>query len=344
MIEHGAEIVFETARLWVSLGHHGAGTDAPFYIDCVTGPDEYTALVNNNCYTNLMAQENLRYACEVADWLETTHSKEYAGITKQMKPPLADDERSAWKRAADKMYIPYDKQTGLFAQDDAFFNRAEWPWDMGKRDGKEVLLSRFHYLVIYRHKICKQADVVLALYLLRDCASLEDKRRNFDYYERITTHDSSLSTCTFSIVANEIGEHKRAYGYFIQTARLDLDDSHGNVTAGVHIANMAGTWMSLVNGFARLRLEPGNHFGESIPHYKPCFPRDWEEYSFKVNHPGCVLKVTIKRGMTDDDPCTAEYELLSAPLGGGLKFKHYETLFTVVQGEPRILQLPSEAC
>jgi trehalose/maltose hydrolase-like predicted phosphorylase len=189
-----------------------------------------------------------------------------------------------------------------------------------------VLLNRFHYLVIYRHQVCKQADVMLAFFLLPDRATLEQKRRNFDYYEPITTHDSSLSTCTYGILASEIGYRPMAYQYFMQTARMDLDDSHGNVAAGVHIANMAGTWMSVVNGFAGLRLEHGQHPGDSIPHYKPYLPDEWESYSFRVRHrQHHVLQVTITR---QADAVEVNYALLTDQVDlQPLKIKHHGTLF-----------------
>jgi trehalose/maltose hydrolase-like predicted phosphorylase len=326
LVEKGAEIIFETARLWADLGTYVPSLDNAFCIHGVTGPDEYTAIVDNNCYTNLMAQENLRYAVEVAAWLKANQPDRFEHIVTGLQPPLAEDEISAWTQAAAAMYIPYDEQRGLFAQDDGFFNRPAWRWDWGNRDGQKVLLNRFHYLVIYRHQVCKQADVMLAFFLLPDRATLEQKRRNFDYYEPITTHDSSLSTCTYGILASEIGYRSMAYQYFMQTARMDLDDSHGNVAAGVHIANMAGTWMSVVNGFAGLRLEHGQHPGDSTPHYKPYLPDEWESYSFRVRHrQHHVLQVTITRQV---NAVEVSYALLTdqgelQPL----KIKHHGTLF-----------------
>ncbi len=164
---------------------------------------------------------------------------------------------------------------------------------------------------------------------------MEQKRANFAYYDAITTHDSSLSTCTFGIVASEIGEHQRAYDYFWETALMDLADKHGNVTAGVHIANMAGTWMSVVNGFAGLRLEAGSHLGESIPHYKPTLPAKWEAYSLVLKHMGQVLRVTVKREA--DGQCVAEYMLVD---GNGLTLKHYGEPFTLTGSEPQRKAIP----
>ncbi len=333
LIEMGAEIVFETARLWADLGDYVPARGNQFCIHGVTGPDEYTALVDNNCYTNMMAQEHLRYACAVAQWLHSTDPHAYTAIAGRLR--LSDKELQTWAQAADNMYIPYDAHTGLFAQDDGFFHRASWRWDWGTRDGKSALLNRYHYLVVYRHQVCKQADVLLALYLLndREDVNMEKKRRNFNYYEQITTHDSSLSKCTFSIVASEIGYHERAYSFFNDTVRMDLDDGHGNVTAGVHIANMAGAWMSVVNGFAGLRLEPGVHPGDGVPHYKPTLPDQWEAYSFKVNHRDCVLEVTVKRDPEQPVQVVAGYTLL--PDGGqNLTLKHYGSTFTLSAENP----------
>ncbi len=326
LVGKGAAIVFETARLWADLGTYVPSLGNAFCIHGVTGPDEYTAIVDNNCYTNMMAQENLRYAVQVAAWLKATQPDRFEAIAASLKPSLAEAEVSDWAQAADAMYIPYDEQRGLFAQDDGFFNRPAWRWAWGNRDGQKVLLNRFHYLVIYRHQVCKQADVMLALFLLPDRASLDEKRRNFDYYEPITTHDSSLSTCTYGILASEIGYRPMAYQYFMQTARMDLDDSHGNVAAGVHIANMAGTWMSVVNGFAGLRLEHGQVPGEGIPHYKPYLPDEWDSYSFRVRHRlHCILQVRVTRRA---DGVEVIYELLTDhPSLQSLKVKHHGTLF-----------------
>jgi len=328
LLQGGAEIIFETARMWVSLAGYDQARDH-YSIHNVTGPDEYTAIVDNDCYTNMLAQAHLRYASEVAQWLNTV------GGSLPQQPTAA--EVAQWDQVAAKLVIPQTNADGVFEQNDGFFQRPDWPHDFGKRDGGDVLLKRFHYLTIYRHRVCKQGDVLLALYLLPEHApTLEQKRANFDYYDAITTHDSSLSTCTFGIVASEIGEHQRAYDYFWETALMDLADKHGNVTAGVHIANMAGTWMSVVNGFAGLRLEAGAHLGESIPHYKPTLPAKWEAYSLVLKHMGQVLRVTVQRAA--DGQCVAEYALVE---GDGLTLKHYGEAFTLTGGEPQRKPIPS---
>jgi alpha,alpha-trehalose phosphorylase len=161
-------------------------------------------------------------------------------------------------------------------------------------------------MVIYRHQVCKQADVVLALLLLPDQFTLDAKRRDFDYYEAVTTHDSSLSSCIFSIVASEVGYHHKAYDYFMETARLDLDDTHGNTHYGVHTAAMAGTWMGVAYGFAGMRVAGG------ALRFAPTLPAQWQHYQFKIQLRGALLQVRVGREQV-------EYALLQ---GDALEFTH----------------------
>lgn len=302
LIEGGAEILFETARLWADLGTFIPGKG--FCINGVTGPDEYTAIVDNNCYTNLMAQTNLNYAHEVAAWMAKDAPNEYQRIT--AKIGLEASELEAWKQAADEMYIPYDETQGIYKQDDTFLDKAIWNFENTPPENYPLLLH-YHPLVIYRHQVCKQADFVLAMFLLGSRFTLEEKRRNYDYYEKVTTHDSSLSTCIFSIVASEIGYTEKAYQYFMNTARMDLDDFHSNVKDGVHIANMAGTWMSVVNGFGGMRVYNG------VLSLNPYLPSGWEGYSFKVAFQGKLLSVNVSQAQVS-------YTLIE---GDALEFEHH---------------------
>jgi alpha,alpha-trehalose phosphorylase len=287
LLEGGAEMLFETARLWRSLGAYIPAKGDQFCINTVTGPDEYTAIVNNNLFTNMMAQENLWYAARIAAWMANVHPAAFA--TLRDKIGLGANEAAGWQEAADRMYIPYDQAQGLYMQDDSFFEKARWDFD-NTPDDHYPLLLHYHPLVIYRHQVCKQADLVLALFLLGNRFTLEDKRKNYDYYEQVTTHDSSLSTCIFSIVANEIGYHEQAYDYFVSTARMDLDDYHRNVGDGVHIANMAGTWMGVVNGFGGLRVYDG------VIHLSPTLPAQWQGYSFNLALGENLLRVQVGSG------------------------------------------------
>jgi alpha,alpha-trehalose phosphorylase len=284
LIRYGAEILFETARLYADLGDFIPAKGNRFCINGVTGPDEYTALVNNNCYTNLMAKENLQYACQIAEWLKQNAISEYQRVVHNTG--LEESELEAWKRAADEMYIPYDSKLKIHLQDDDFLNRAPWDFENTPSD-KYPLLMHYHPLVIYRHQVCKQADLVLALFLLGNRFNLEDKRRNFDYYEKITTHDSSLSKCIFSIMASEIGDLDKAYRYFLETVRTDLDDIQKNTKDGIHAANMAGAWMCMVYGFAGMRVYDG------VLSFNPVLPREWQKYQFRINIRESIIEITI---------------------------------------------------
>ncbi|SCM75845.1 Beta-phosphoglucomutase [uncultured Pleomorphomonas sp.] len=281
LTDGAAELVFETARIWADLAHP---VDGSYHIDEVTGPDEYTALVNNNFYTNVMAKTHLAFAVEVAGWMGREKPEAFAALSERLG--LADDEVGHWSEVSDRLRLPYDAARGIHAQDDAFLARKVWDFAGTPADNYPLLLH-YHPLVIYRHQVCKQADVVLALFLRGDLFPKAVKRRDFDYYEAITTHDSSLSTCIHSIVASEVGLHERAYEFFMDTARMDIDNTHGNTFHGVHTAAMGGTWMSLVHGFAGLRARKGQL------HFAPSLPKGWSRYRFRLVDHGRTLEVAV---------------------------------------------------
>jgi beta-phosphoglucomutase len=250
LLDGGAELLFETARFWLSLGSYVDEQGGDFCINEVTGPDEYTALVNNNYYTNLMAQWNLEYACAVAHDLESADPTAYAEIATRLA--LEPAEVDEWAQAASRMRLPFHQGLGIHAQDDLFLTRAVWDF-AGTPPENYPLLLHYHPLNVYRFQVLKQPDVVLAQVLLPERFTTAEKKRNFDYYDPLTTGDSSLAPCIQSVAAADLGYTERAYSYFRQTARMDLDDIGGNTAAGVHTAAMAGTWMSLVYGFAGMR-------------------------------------------------------------------------------------------
>lgn len=269
--EFGAEVLFETARLWMDVGHFYEGT---FRIDDVTGPDEYTCIVNNNYYTNAMAKWNLYWAAKVFELVDTV--------------PVTEKEAKEWLEASDKMFLPYDDKLKINPQDDSFLQKAVWDFE-GTPKEKYPLLLHFHPLTLYRYQVLKQADTVLAHFLLEDEQDLETMKNSYDYYEKITTHDSSLSYCVYSIMAAKLGYHEKAYNYFIETARLDLDNTHGNTKDGLHMANMGGTWLAIVYGFAGLRVKEG---GIS---FAPFVPEKWEGYSFVVHYQDRKLKLELTK-------------------------------------------------
>jgi alpha,alpha-trehalose phosphorylase len=301
MAQAGAEIVLETARIWLGIGSYDRA--GRFCINEVTGPDEYTALVNNNYYTNAMAQMHLRFAADIADTVKRERPADFERIARAIG--LSDGEIAEWRRAAGLMHLPYDAALGIHEQDDSFLSKKVWDFAATPKENYPLLLN-YHPMVIYRHQVCKQADVVLALLLLSDQFTLEDKRRDFDYYEAVTTHDSSLSSCIFSIVASEVGYQDKAYDYFMETARLDLDDTHGNTHYGVHTAAMAGTWMGVAYGFAGMRTAGG------ALRFAPTLPTQWQHYQFKIQVRGALLQVRV-------DQEAVEYTLLR---GDALAFTH----------------------
>lgn len=280
------EILWETARFWEDMGVYLETKDNKFCINGVTGPDEYTAMVNNNYYTNLLAKENLLNAYKGAKFLQETDEKYYHDLMRKIR--LDETEIAGWKKAADAMYFPYSEELGIYPQDDSFIYKKKWDIENTAPD-KFPLLDNHHPLVLYRHQVCKQADLILALFLMSHQYNEEDLKRNFDYYEGITVHESSLSACIFSIMASQIKYHDKAYDYFMDSARLDLDDYHQNTKAGIHMANLAGTWMCIVNGFAGMRVY------EDAISFAPYLPKNWKGYSFKVRYRGRVIKVDVKQ-------------------------------------------------
>ncbi|HET9093593.1 MAG TPA: glycosyl hydrolase family 65 protein [Solirubrobacteraceae bacterium] len=275
--EVGTELLIETARLWHSLGHRDAR--GRFRIDGVTGPDEYSAVADNNVYTNLMAQRNLRAAAQAA----------------ARHPDLAQalgvdpDEVTAWRDAAEAVLIPYDDRLGVHPQAEGFTEHELWDF-AGTAAEQYPLLLHFPYFDLYRKQVVKQADLVLALYACGDSFSDEQKRANFDYYEPLTVRDSSLSAATQAIVAAEVGYLGLAFAYFREAALMDLDDLEHNVRDGVHIASLAGAWSAVVAGFGGMR-----DTGETLA-FAPRLPDELTRLAFRLRYRGAVVAVEIERG------------------------------------------------
>lgn len=299
----GAEILFETARIWMQLGHFNPNRHHKFCIDGVTGPDEYTAIVNNNFYTNAMAKMNLSFAKHIADELKAEAPEPYEALLKTLA--LTSEEIESWHHAAEQMYLPFDEGLGIHQQDDGFLNKK--PWDFVNTPATQYpLLLHFHPLVIYRHQVLKQADVVLAMYLLDDQFDKNQKIRNLNYYEPITTHDSSLSSCIHSIQFSETDQYERAYAFFKDTVRMDLDNHHQNSEHGVHIANMAGSWACVTHGFAGLRVRSDELY------FNPHLPDGWSGYCFCVQYAECLVRVHVTQ-------TSVQYDLVS---GVGITVNH----------------------
>jgi alpha,alpha-trehalose phosphorylase len=303
--KYGAEMLVETARLWRDLGFYSDAKGGRFCINSVTGPDEYHALVNNNAFTNLMAQENLRYAAKTVESLRVANPQAYDALIGMTALEQAEVEE--WTRAASLMYVPYDEHRMIIPQDDSFLDREPWDFD-GTPNDKYPLLLFYHPLNIYRKQVIKQADVILAMFLLGDKFSLEEKKRNFDFYDPLTTGDSSLSSCVEAIVAAQIGDAKKAIKYGMAALLMDLADVGGNVKDGCHIASMGGTWMMLTYGLGGMRDDDGglSFWPRRAPEHKAIL-------RFPVTYRGQVLEVEItgeRVGYTlrDGDALTIHHE------------------------------------
>jgi alpha,alpha-trehalose phosphorylase len=282
LVEAGAEMLVETARLWADLGFYG--DDGAFHIHGVTGPDEYTTVVNDNAYTNLMARSNLSYAAECVRWLASERPIDHIRLVEDTG--LRPGEVEGWERAAAAMHVPYDERRGIHPQDSAFLDRE--PWDLDTTPAADFpLLLHYHPLEIYRRQVVKQADVVLAMFLLGDEFTDRQKRDNFEYYDRLTTGDSSLSASVESIVAAEVGANERALEYFRFALLMDLADAAGNASDGVHVACAGGVWQALVFGFGGVRETDG------ALAITPRLPAEWRSLEFPLRFCDRQLRVHL---------------------------------------------------
>jgi alpha,alpha-trehalose phosphorylase len=270
----GVELLVETARLWRSLGHHDA--KGGFRIDGVTGPDEYSAVADNNVYTNLMAQRNLRAAADAVE----RHPHRAAALH------VDDEEAASWRDAAARMMIPYDSLLEVHPQAESFTEHQRWDFENCTPDDYPLLLH-YPYFDLYRKQVVKQADLVLALYTCGDAFTPEEKVRDFEYYEPLTVRDSSLSACCQAIVAAEVGHLDLAYDYFAEAALMDLDDLEHNTRDGIHIASVAGTWLAAVAGFGGMR----DHGGQLS--FSPRLPSALTGLKFRLMFRGRSLRVDI---------------------------------------------------
>ncbi len=309
--KYGLELLVETARLWRSLGHHDAHGN--FRIDGVTGPDEYSALGDNNVYTNLMAERNLRAA---ADAVERCPDRAH-------ELDVDDEEAAAWRDAAKAMLVPYDELVGVHPQAEEFTEHAVWDFENTAPELYPLMLH-FPYFDIYRKQVVKQADLVLALYLRGDRFSPDEKRRDFTYYEGLTVRDSSLSSFIQGVVAAEVGHLELAYDYYAEAALLDLEDLHHNTKDGVHLASLAGAWIGAVAGFGGMR----DHDGDL--EFRPRLPRRLRHLCFRISFKGRRLKIDVEHG-------EARYTLVR---GDDLEIAHHGEALTLDSSEPVTRPIP----
>jgi alpha,alpha-trehalose phosphorylase len=323
--EIGLELLVETARLWRSLGQHDAA--GRFRIEGVTGPDEYSAVKDNNIYTNLMAQRNLICAAEAATRL--TDEADALGVT--------TEEAASWRDAANAMYIPFDERLGVHPQHEGFTDYARWDFRNTPEDHYPLLLH-YPYFQLYRKQVVKQSDLVLAMYLRSEAFTPEQKARNFAYYEPLTVRDSSLSACTQAVIAAEVGQLDLAHDYLAEAALMDLRDVEHNTSDGVHMASLAGAWIALVAGFGGMRA------GGGALAFSPRLPGGITELTFRLRYRGRKLRVTVtaehaKYELLDGEPLSVTHHGKEFKLGK----KAVQHDISPVQPGPRPEQPPGRA-
>jgi alpha,alpha-trehalose phosphorylase len=299
--EAGVELLVETARLWRSLGHHDAS--GQFRIDGVTGPDEYSAIADNNVYTNLMAARNLSAAADAVE--------RHPDLAKQLS--VDDEETASWRDAAKTIFIPYDESLAVHPQADGFTQHDVWDFDSTPPENYPLLLH-YPYFDLYRKQVVKQADLVMALFFAGESFTAEQKARDFAYYEQLTVRDSSLSACIQAIVAAEVGHVELAYDYFAEAALLDLGDLEHNTRDGVHIASLAGACIAALAAFGGLR----DHLG--MLSFTPRLPQALTRLAFSLR---CRKSIQLR---VEVEPTQATYSLL---MGKKLDIHHHGQPVTV---------------
>jgi alpha,alpha-trehalose phosphorylase len=308
--ETGLELLVETARLWRSLGHHDV--HGRFRIDGVTGPDEYSAVADNNVYTNLMAQRNLRLAADAVE--------RHVGRAAELRVDL--EEAAAWRDAAQAMLVPFDAELGVHPQSEGFTDHQMW--DFENTDPSQYpLLLHFPYVDLYRKQVIKQADLVLAMHLRGDVFSEAAKARNFSYYEPLTVRDSSLSACTQAVLAAEVGHLELAYDYFAEATLIDLEDVAHNTRDGLHIASLAGAWIAAVAGFGGMRDHDG------LLSFRPRLPEGLTRLVFGICFRDRRIRVEVTRHQ-------ARYSLRQGP---PLQVSHHGQTITITADKPVVRRI-----
>ncbi|MBN9186565.1 MAG: glycoside hydrolase family 65 protein [Microbacterium sp.] len=324
LYREGVDVAVETARLWATLGfwRSNGGTES-FHIHGVTGPDEYTTVVNDNLFTNVMARFNLRFAAHTVRDMQEVDGETYRLMVDRLG--LDPSEPEAWERAADALHIPYSEALGIHPQDEVFLEKEVWDLERTPPEQRPLMLH-FHPLVIYRYQVLKQADVVLALFLQGNHFTAEEKLADFEYYDPMTTGDSTLSAVVQAILAAEVGYQDLALEYFDQSLFVDLADLHHNASDGVHVASAGGVWTALVSGFGGMR----DHFGDLT--FDPRLPADWTELSYVLHWHGTRLGVTV----------TADALSIVAGEGDAVSFSVRGAGYTVQGGETVVIPLADQ--
>ncbi len=286
--EKGLEVLIGIARFWHQRATYSTYRNQ-YVILGVTGPNEYENNVNNNFYTNYLAKWCIDYAIEQINKVENEYTSDYARIMSKVN--LENAEIAHWKAVADNMYFPYSDEHDVYLQQDGFLDKELIKvHDLDK--SQRPINQKWSWDRILRSPYIKQADTLQGFYFFEDHFSKEQLEKHFDFYEPFTVHESSLSPCVHSIQAATLGRMEQAYTFYLRTSRLDLDDYNKEVEEGCHITSMAGTWMSIVEGFGGMRVK------NDMLHFEPKIPKEWEGYSFKINFRNQILKIAVQQNET----------------------------------------------
>jgi len=287
--EKGLEVLIGIARFWHQRATFSTNKNK-YVILGVTGPNEYENNVNNNWYTNYIAKWCIDYAIENISKVEAEYDTDFTRIMNKVK--LSKAEIAQWKSVADAMYFPYSEEHNVYLQQDGFLDKELIKVD--ELDASQRPINQYwSWDRILRSPYIKQADTLQGFYFFEDHFSTEELERHFDFYEPYTVHESSLSPCVHSIQAAKIDRMEQAYTFYLRTSRLDLDDYNKEVHEGLHITSMAGTWMSIVEGFGGMRVK------DNTLSFSPKIPKEWDGYSFKINFRNQIIKVNVNQGKTN---------------------------------------------
>ena len=287
--EKGLEVLIGIARFWHQRATFSTYRNQ-YVILGVTGPNEYENNVNNNFYTNYIAKWCIDYAVEQIGRVENEYPTDFTRIMNKVK--LSQSEISAMKNVADNMYFPFSEEHDVYLQQDGFLDKdLVKVSDLDK--SQRPINQKWSWDRILRSPYIKQADTLQGFYFFEDHFSKEQLEKHFDFYEPFTVHESSLSPCVHSIQAATLGRMEQAYTFYLRTSRLDLDDYNKEVEEGLHITSMAGTWMSIVEGFGGMRVK------NDALHFEPRIPKEWNGYSFKINFRNQILKVAVHQNETN---------------------------------------------
>ncbi|MBT8271316.1 MAG: glycoside hydrolase family 65 protein [Flavobacteriaceae bacterium] len=286
--QKGLEVLIAIARFWQQRATYSE-QKKEYVILGVTGPNEYENNVNNNWYTNYIARWCIEYTLENIARVKSEFDSDYTRIMHKAK--LSEAEMKKWKAVADNIYFPYSEEHQVYLQQEGFLDKEMVTADQLDPQ-KRPINQYWSWDRILRSPYIKQADVLQGLYFFEDHFSQEELKRHFNFYEPYTVHESSLSPCVHCVLAAKIGRVDEAYTFYLRTSRLDLDDYNKEVHEGLHITSMAGTWMSIVEGFGGLRVR------DNTLTFNPCIPGQWNSFSFKINFRGQILKVLVSHADT----------------------------------------------